>query len=149
MRPLYAVLKCVRRQCPCEMKDLPAQQRPVTGRRINTATKEIGVALEAATKDLPAPETGGPPMDVTLPGNTVAAGAIHPITRTIEEISRIFASLGFSSVQGPEVELERYNFEALNMPLDHPARDPFDTLYLDNGTLIRCHPPPLQLRDAA
>jgi phenylalanyl-tRNA synthetase alpha chain len=85
-------------------------------------------------------------IDVTLPGKKFRVGHLHPLTQTKKEIEDIFQSLGFSVIEGPEVENEWYNFDALNIPKDHPARDFWDTLYLKRGNLLRTHTSPVQIR---
>jgi phenylalanyl-tRNA synthetase alpha chain len=85
-------------------------------------------------------------VDVTLPGRAVRYGRLHPVTQVREEICRIFAGLGFSTVEGPEIELDYYNFEALNIPQDHPARDMQDTFYVEDNIVLRTHTSPVQVR---
>jgi len=85
-------------------------------------------------------------IDVTLPGRAMRYGSLHPVTQVREEICGIFARLGFSIVEGPEVELDYYNFEALNIPKDHPARDMQDTFYVDENIVLRTHTSPVQVR---
>jgi len=85
-------------------------------------------------------------LDVTLPGRAVRHGRLHPVTQVREEICRIFAGLGFSAVEGPEIELDYYNFEALNIPKDHPARDMQDTFYVEDNIVLRTHTSPVQVR---
>ncbi len=85
-------------------------------------------------------------IDVTLPGRVVRHGRLHPVTQIREEICRIFAGLGFSVVEGPEIELDYYNFEALNIPKDHPARDMQDTFYVEDNIVLRTHTSPVQVR---
>ncbi|MHB8092554.1 MAG: phenylalanine--tRNA ligase subunit alpha [Syntrophales bacterium] len=85
-------------------------------------------------------------IDVTLPGRGMRYGSLHPVTQVREEICGIFAGLGFSIVEGPEVELDYYNFEALNIPKDHPARDMQDTFYVDDNIVLRTHTSPVQVR---
>ena len=85
-------------------------------------------------------------IDVTLPGRVVRYGRLHPVTQVREEICRIFAGLGFSTVEGPEIELDYYNFEALNIPKDHPARDMQDTFYIEDNMVLRTHTSPVQVR---
>jgi len=85
-------------------------------------------------------------IDITMPGKVPLIGKKHPITQTFEEITRIFVSLGFSVAEGPDIELEHYNFEALNIPGDHPARDMQDTFYIAPGTVLRTHTSPVQIR---
>jgi phenylalanyl-tRNA synthetase alpha chain len=85
-------------------------------------------------------------IDITMPGKIPVLGKKHPITQTFEEIIRIFTSLGFSVAEGPDIELEYYNFEALNIPKDHPARDMQDTFYIKPGIVLRTHTSPVQIR---
>ncbi|MDI6776271.1 MAG: phenylalanine--tRNA ligase subunit alpha [Syntrophales bacterium] len=85
-------------------------------------------------------------IDVTLPGRGVRHGRIHPVTQVCQEICGIFAGFGFSVVEGPEVELDHYNFEALNIPKDHPARDMQDTFYVEDNIVLRTHTSPVQIR---
>ena len=85
-------------------------------------------------------------IDITMPGKIPLVGKKHPITQTFEEMIRIFVSLGFSVAEGPDIELEHYNFEALNIPSDHPARDMQDTFYIAPGTVLRTHTSPVQIR---
>jgi len=85
-------------------------------------------------------------LDITLPGRRSATGALHPITTIMTEVEDIFTDLGFSIAEGPELELDYYNFEALNIPRDHPARDMQDTFYISNDMLLRTHTSPVQVR---
>lgn len=85
-------------------------------------------------------------IDVTLPGNAVKCGRIHPVVQIRREICSVFASFGFSIVEGPEIELDYYNFEALNIPQDHPARDMQDTFYVEDNIVLRTHTSPVQVR---
>lgn len=85
-------------------------------------------------------------IDVTLPGNTIKCGRIHPVIQIKREICSLFASFGFSIVEGPEIELDYYNFEALNIPKDHPARDMQDTFYISDNVVLRTHTSPVQVR---
>lgn len=85
-------------------------------------------------------------LDVTLPGRAVRYGRLHPVTQIREEICRIFSGLGFTAVEGPEIELDYYNFEALNIPKDHPARDMQDTFYVEDNIVLRTHTSPVQVR---
>jgi len=85
-------------------------------------------------------------IDITMPGKMPLAGKKHPLTQTLDEMIRIFTSLGFSVAEGPDIELEYYNFEALNIPADHPARDMQDTFYIQNGIVLRTHTSPVQIR---
>jgi phenylalanyl-tRNA synthetase alpha chain len=85
-------------------------------------------------------------IDVTLPGSVIKCGRIHPVIQVRREICAIFASFGFSVVEGPEIELDYYNFEALNIPKDHPARDMQDTFYIEDNIVLRTHTSPVQVR---
>lgn len=85
-------------------------------------------------------------IDITMPGKMPPAGKRHPITQTLDEMIRIFTSLGFSVAEGPDIELDYYNFEALNIPADHPARDMQDTFYIKDGVVLRTHTSPVQIR---
>jgi len=85
-------------------------------------------------------------IDISMPGKTPVTGKKHPITQTLEEIIRIFSSLGFSVAEGPDIESDYYNFEALNIPHDHPARDMQDTFYIKKGVVLRTHTSPVQIR---
>jgi phenylalanyl-tRNA synthetase alpha chain len=129
-----------------EMGSLSPEERPRMGKLLNETKEKIAAAL---AEKLEAAGSGGPalaPLDVTMPGRRPALGALHPITRAMDEIADIFAGLGFTVAEGPEAELEHYNFEALNMPVDHPARDAFDTLFLESGALMRSHTSTVQIR---
>ena len=122
--------------------------RPQVGQRANavkralaTAHTERGVQVERTTGT-----DGGQDHDLTLPGRRAWTGAVHPVTRVIDEICDIFRELGFTTVRGPEIESVWYNFTALNIPLDHPAADMMDTFYLDEGVVLRTHTSPVQAR---
>jgi phenylalanyl-tRNA synthetase alpha chain len=138
------------------LSTLPLEERRAVGARAN----ELKVSLEAAftEKKVNLERTSafslqGESLDITLPGQSVALGRLHPTTQMLEEICDIFNSMGFQVVEGPEVEWDYYNFEALNMPADHPARDMFATLWVDSETktgdrsmLLRTHTSPVQIR---
>jgi len=113
---------------------LPAAERPGVGAALNAAKTEIEAALAERERVLRAASLtkslSGSALDLTLPGRPVRVGRLHPISRTIRDISRIFLSMGFESVEGPEIEWDYYNFEALNIPAGHPARDKFNTLWV-------------------
>jgi len=123
-----------------ELPSLPAAQRPAYGVAANAARERVEAALERRASELRGSalerELTGGADDLTLPPRRVRVGRYHPITRTIREISRIFAGMGFEAVEGPEVEWDYYAFEALNIPPDHPARDKFSTLWVGaEGTM--------------
>src|SRR5437762_4916179 len=113
---------------------LPAAERPAAGAALNRARAAVEAALAARegalrTSSLDA-QLAGERVDLSLPGRPVRVGRLHPISRTIRDITRIFLSMGFESVEGPEIEWDYYNFEALNIPAGHPARDKFNTLWV-------------------
>jgi len=143
------------------MGQLSAEERPRVGEVANRVKADVERLLEGAKEALEArkleAELAGAPIDVTLPGRAlVPRGHRHPITRAAEEIAAIFARLGYEVASGPEIELDWYNFEALNIPPDHPARDMQDTFYVDESTLrhgvepgtvlLRTHTSPVQIR---
>ncbi len=129
---------------------LSVEERPVVGQLVNTIRDEIESVLEsalsAAREQAKAERLQSEHIDVTLPGRRAQFGTKHPITQVIEEVSDIFAGLGFSVAEGPEIEHDWYNFEALNFPPEHPARDMQDTFFVDNSLLLRTHTSPVQIR---
>jgi len=127
------------------MAALPSQERPLIGKLINEIKGEIQKSLEVKRKQISKEKTEEY-IDITFPGKKPKIGKIHPLTHTMEEIKRVFISMGFQVVRGPEMETEYYNFEALNMPSYHPARNEYDSFYLDNGYLLRSHTSPVQIR---
>jgi len=130
-----------------ELGSLPAEERPAVGAEANRVKECLKEALEARERDVSI--DAAPAVveeDLTLPGRERWIGARHPVTQVIDDIIAIFRGLGFTLARGPEVETEWYNFEALNTPLDHPAADEQDTLYLTGGHLLRSHTSPVQVR---
>jgi phenylalanyl-tRNA synthetase alpha chain len=129
---------------------LPAAERPRVGQEANRAKAEIEARLAERLERLQAEERrrarAAERPDLTLPGRVTPAGALHPISRTEEEIVAIFQGLGFSVAEGPEVETDEHNFAALNFPDDHPSRDMQDTFHLSADTLLRTHTSPVQIR---
>jgi len=129
---------------------LPADERPRAGQAINEAKDRIGKALEARRAELERERLEArlarEQVDVTLPGRGQRGGGLHPITRTLERVDALFAQVGFEVVEGPEVEDDYHNFEALNIPEGHPARAMHDTFYLEPGWLLRTHTSPVQIR---
>lgn len=129
---------------------MPAAERPVAGARINAAKRRVQAAVEerraAISRAELASSLAADTVDVTLPGRRIAGGSLHPVTQTFRRIERIFSAAGYEIVSGPEIEDEYHNFEALNIPAHHPARAMHDTLYLDNGMLLRTHTSPVQVR---
>jgi phenylalanyl-tRNA synthetase alpha chain len=127
------------------MKKLPADQKKTAGQKLNALKGELEAKVEELAKSKPAaaPKEA---VDLTLPGRAPSLGRRHPIQQTWDEIVRVFTKLGFDVVYGPEIETEANNFEALNIPLDHPARDGFDTFYIEPPYLLRSHTSPVQIR---
>jgi phenylalanyl-tRNA synthetase alpha chain len=129
---------------------LSGEERPVVGQLVNTIKDEIelclGNALASARELEIQQRLQSEQLDVTLPGRRLSCGTKHPITLVIEEVCDIFAGLGFSVAEGPEIEHDWYNFEALNFPPEHPARDMQDTFFVDNNLLLRTHTSPVQIR---
>lgn len=129
---------------------LAAEEKPVIGQVINAVRDELeerlAAAISAVRNRLKAERLAGERLDVTMPGRRRSIGTRHPVTLVIEEISEIFAGLGFQVAEGPEVELDFYNFEALNFPKDHPARDMQDTFFIGDNILLRTHTSPVQIR---
>ncbi|NLI80670.1 MAG: phenylalanine--tRNA ligase subunit alpha [Deltaproteobacteria bacterium] len=122
-------------------------ERPIWGKLLNEAKEQLekafSIALEESKKEA---QKQKPSFDITVPGRRSLKGRLHPITQVVVEISRIFNWLGFEVVEGPEVELDYYNFEALNIPKDHPARDMQDTFYVSDDVVLRTHTSPIQVR---
>ncbi len=114
-----------------QLKDAPAQDRKKIGEAINKLKQEIQAKLVEKSAELAKSAEEGSGVDVTLPGKTYPKGSLHPITLVIEEINRIFAKIGFVRVSYPEVEWEYFCFDSLNMPVGHPARDDFETFFID------------------
>jgi phenylalanyl-tRNA synthetase alpha chain len=133
-----------------EMGKLAPEQRGPIGKLLNTVKQEIEAALEtkasnSADAALRA-RLDAEWMDLTLPAPGLRPGSLHPITQIQTEIEDLFVSMGFTVLDGPEVESEYYNFDALNIPADHPARDTQDTFWLTDGNLLRTHTSPVQIR---
>ncbi|TMQ26754.1 MAG: phenylalanine--tRNA ligase subunit alpha [Candidatus Rokuibacteriota bacterium] len=129
---------------------LPPEERPLVGAAANEVKRELEALLDsrlaAAVERERRQQRQQARLDLTLPGRRPPPGAIHPLTRVHDEIVSIFVGLGFSVAEGPEIETDFYNFEALNIPRDHPARDMQDTFYVSDGTLLRTHTSPVQIR---
>jgi phenylalanyl-tRNA synthetase alpha chain len=130
--------------------EVPPEDRRAYGQAVNTLKERVEARLAEIDEALAAREREAvrrsAAVDVTLPGRRPVAGSLHPITRVFREMEQIFAELGYSVAEGPEVETDYHNFEALNFPQDHPARDTQDTLFLKNGFLLRTHTSPVQIR---
>lgn len=129
---------------------LSAEERPVAGARINEVKDKLEQALamrrdELREQQLQA-QLAKESLDVTLPGRGAGRGGMHPVTRTLERIETLFHSIGFEIAQGPEIETDFYNFTALNIPENHPARAMHDTFYVDARHVLRTHTSPVQVR---
>lgn len=139
---LTAVLK--------EMGKLSAEERPILGQMANEVRQDIESKLEEVKKRLLAAEQEmklkAETIDVTMPGRTCSCGHKHPMSIVIDEISDIFIGMGYEIAEGPDVEKDYYNFEALNIPADHPAKDEQDTFYINADILLRTQTSPVQVR---
>ena len=129
---------------------LSAEERPAAGVRINQVKQAIESALQQRREDLQhnilQQKLAAEALDVTLPGRGTGVGGLHPVTRTLERIENLFHSIGYVVAQGPEIETDFYNFTALNIPQDHPARAMHDTFYIDKQHVLRTHTSPIQIR---
>lgn len=132
------------------MGDVPAAERPAIGQMVNEARLQVEQSIAQRKSELEAQtlqeNMEKEAIDVTLPGRNQVNGTYHPITLVWEEVKQIFIGLGFEVVEGPEVELDYYNFEALNVPRHHPARDMQDTFYITDDLLLRTQTSPVQVR---
>jgi phenylalanyl-tRNA synthetase alpha chain len=133
-----------------QMRDVPPEERPQMGALVNTLKEELEERITEALKSVRAAErsrrAAEERLDITLPGTRRLPGTLHPITQVIEELVGVFACLGFSVVEGPDVEDDYHNFEALNIPRDHPARDMQDTFFVSEDLVLRTHTSPVQIR---
>jgi phenylalanyl-tRNA synthetase alpha chain len=127
------------------LPSLPPDQRRTFGQRANQVKRDLEAAI-AARQDELGRAARAAAVDLTMPARTQWRGALHPVTRVVDEICDIFRELGFARVVGPEAETEDYNFTKLNIPLDHPAADMHDTFYLKPGVVMRTHTSPVQAR---
>lgn len=132
------------------MGELPPEQRPLFGAQANLVKERLETLFDNQLAEVRARELSrkleAENVDITLPGRRPRRGSKHPITQVTEEILEIFSSLGFGVAEGPEVERDFYNFEALNIPRDHPARDMQDTFYVSDDVVLRTHTSPVQIR---
>jgi phenylalanyl-tRNA synthetase alpha chain len=127
------------------MKSLPADQRPAFGARVNELRGELELAFHACQDRVRAARQVAP-LDLSLPGERLLPGGLHPLSRVMDRIIEIFSAMGFVVNDGPEVETEYYNFDALNTPFWHPARRESDSLYLVQGHMLRTETSPVQVR---
>ena len=132
------------------MGGLPPEERPVVGKWVNALRDELTLALEERKKELEqvelAARMAAETIDVTLPGKRKERGGLHPLTQVLREMLDVFVGMGFEVVEGPEIETDYYNFEALNIPKHHPARDMQDTFYITENILLRTQTSPVQIR---
>ncbi len=129
------------------LKKVPKNERKKRGKLANQLKKELNFLIEGKKKKFQVLGSDfQEKLDITIPGKKLRVGHLHPLTLTKRKIEEIFQGMGFSIVEGPEIETEWYNFDALNIPVDHPARDLWDTFYLKNGLLLRTHTSPVQIR---
>ena len=130
--------------------NIPAEERPKVGAMVNAAKEQVSSELNARKSAMEAAalkaRLAAERVDVTLPGRGQVSGGLHPVTRTMERIEQIFAHVGYTVEEGPEVEDDYHNFEALNIPGHHPARAMHDTFYFNANTLLRTHTSPVQVR---
>ncbi|MFH1790574.1 MAG: phenylalanine--tRNA ligase subunit alpha, partial [Candidatus Omnitrophota bacterium] len=125
---------------------LSSEDKAGVGRALNELKSRIQACIEEKRSSLGASEGEKAFLDVTADGVRARAGSLHPLTKTMRRINMIFISLGFKIAEGPEIETEYNNFEALNIPLEHPSRDAFDTFYVGNKALLRSHTSTVQIR---
>ena len=132
------------------MGALSPEERPVVGKLVNEAKSEVEAKLEEAVKEIKEREKNAKlaseVIDISLPGKRKVIGKRHPLDLTLESMKEIFISMGFTVEDGPEVELDHYNFEALNIPKDHPARSEQDTFYINDNIVLRTQTSPIQIR---
>lgn len=131
-----------------QLPKLSAEDRPTLGKRANQIKSRLKDAISEKQKELKqqSSQRDYSQFDHTLPGRKPRQGSLHPVTQVLDEICNTFEKIGFETVTGPEVETDFYNFEALNIPPDHPARDMQDTLYVTESIVLRTHTSPLQIR---
>ena len=132
------------------MGKLPAEERPKMGQIVNETREKLEAALDERAAKLRAMEKearlAAETIDVTLPGTKRAAGSLHPMNIVLDDLLNIFTGMGFEAVEGPEIEYDHYNFELLNVPKNHPARDAQDTFYIDDNVVLRSQTSPVQAR---
>ncbi len=133
-----------------QMGKLTAEERPIMGQLVNTVKAELEELISTKETEIEQKEMvaalENETIDVTLPGKTIEVGKLHPITKVLNELKDLFLGMGFDIAEGPEVETDYYNFEALNLPKNHPARDTQDTFYIAENILLRTQTSPVQAR---
>ncbi len=130
-----------------DLKDVVKEEKPILGKKLNLLRNEVSTYFEEVKERITSTSTGKEnQIDLTLPGKEFIVGSKHILTQTLDEIKSIFKGLGFSVANGPELESDYYNFESLNFPADHPARDMQDTFFVSKEFLLRTHTTPVQIR---
>ena len=131
-----------------ELSQAPKEDRPRLGQLANTVKKEVEALFLVKKEEIAAGEQvhAAEAVDLSLPGRFLPCGKLHPVTQVMEEICSVFEGMGFAVAEGPDVETDYYNFEALNIPQHHPARDMHDTFYVSDSLLLRTHTSPMQAR---
>jgi phenylalanyl-tRNA synthetase alpha chain len=130
-----------------QMGSIPPEERGAAGKAFNTAREKLQNMIdEALTRLNSAADAAADSIDLTLPGRRTAVGHKHPVVKVIDECAAIFRRMGFMVAEGPEIEQDYFNFDALNTPQDHPSRDPGDTFYFADGRLLRTQTSPVQIR---
>lgn len=128
------------------IREVPPESRKETGELLNSLKTELSAALDARSAAFTAPRKRKEDTDFSMPGYAMHRGSRHPLTQAVDDMLNIFQHLGFDIAYGPEVETDWYNFESLNFPPDHPARDMQDTFYTEGGGVLRTHTSPVQTR---
>jgi len=131
-----------------QLGQVSAEDRPRLGKLANQIKEELDLKFTARKSELTGSEIGEGEIreDLSLPGRITPFGRLHPVTQIMDEVCSVFVDLGFAVAEGPDVELDYYNFEALNIPKHHPARDMHDTFYINDSILLRTHTSPMQIR---
>ena len=133
------------------MKTLSKEEKPAFGQMVNVCKKTVSEAIEKKQAELQVVAMNAKmeeeKIDITLPGDNLSSGTVHPLVLIQQEIEDLFLGMGYKIAEGPEVELDHYNFELANIPHDHPARDMQDTFYIDPNTLLRTHTTAMQMRE--
>ncbi|MDD6675789.1 MAG: phenylalanine--tRNA ligase subunit alpha [Lactimicrobium massiliense] len=151
LRVSYLGKKGSVQQLMAVMKTLPREEKPAFGQKVNQVKKEItdalGARMEQVQKEAVAKRLEAEKIDITLAGDDMERGTVHPLMMIQQELEDLFIGMGYKVAEGPEVEQDYYNFELANLPKDHPARDMQDTFYIDPNTLLRTHTTAIQMRE--
>ncbi|MGM9917797.1 MAG: phenylalanine--tRNA ligase subunit alpha [Lactimicrobium massiliense] len=151
LRVSYLGKKGSVQQLMAVMKTLPREEKPAFGQQVNQVKKEItdalGARMEQVQKEAVAKRLKTEKIDITLAGEDMERGTVHPLMMIQQELEDLFIGMGYKVAEGPEVEQDYYNFELANLPKDHPARDMQDTFYIDPNTLLRTHTTAIQMRE--